>query len=78
MRDYKPTELAWCFDLMHATIEGTFSWPIQLNLARDHVEVVNFKNFVWQGKGTKDVPLGEGVVDKGYADMLKLRASAGP
>jgi len=78
MRDYKPTELAWCFDLMHATIEGTFSWPIQLNLARDHVEVVNFKNFVWQGKGTRDVPLGEGVVDKGYVDMLKTSGFRGP
>jgi sugar phosphate isomerase/epimerase len=78
MRDYKPTELAWCFDLMHATIEGALSWPIELNLARDHIEVVNFKNFVWQGKGIKDVPLGEGVVDKGYVAALKASSFRGP
>jgi sugar phosphate isomerase/epimerase len=78
MREYRPTELAWCFDLMHATIEGTLSWPINLSLARDHIEVVNFKDFVWQGKGIRDVPLGEGVVDKGYVDTLKASGFRGP
>ena len=32
MRDYKPTELAWAFDIMHATVEGGLSWPIQSTL----------------------------------------------
>ena len=71
MRKYKPTELAWCFDIMHATIEGSLSWPLEVNLVRDHLSVANFKNFIWSGKGHKDVPLGEGVVGKEYVDMLK-------
>jgi sugar phosphate isomerase/epimerase len=78
MRDYRPTELAWCFDLMHATIEGTLSWPIELNLARDHIEMVNFKNFVWQGKGIKDVPLADGVIDRGHVDALRSSGFRGP
>ena len=71
MRSYKPTELAWCFDIMHATIEGSLSWPVEVNLVRDHLAVANFKNFVWEGKSQKDAPLGDGVVGKGYVDMLK-------
>jgi sugar phosphate isomerase/epimerase len=71
MRKYKPTELAWCFDIMHATIEGSMSWPVEVNLIRDHLSVANFKNFAWAGKGHMDVPLGEGVVGKEYVDMLK-------
>jgi sugar phosphate isomerase/epimerase len=78
MRDYTPAELAWCFDIMHATIEGSLSWPIEVNLIRDHLEVANFKNFVWQGKGHRDAPLGEGVVGKAYVDMLKATGFRGP
>lgn len=78
MRSYKPDELGWCFDIMHATIEGGLSWPIEVNLVRDHVSVANFKNFVWAGKKPRDVPLGEGVVSKEYVDMLKASHFAGP
>ena len=68
----------WCFDIMHATIEGSLSWPLELNLVRDHLGVANFKNFVWSGKGPKDVPLGEGVVGKEYVAMLKQTSFSGP
>jgi hypothetical protein len=78
MRPYKPTELAWCFDIMHATIEGSLSWPIEVNLVRDRLAVVVFKNFVWSGKGRKDVPLGEGVVGREYVAMLKRFNYSGP
>jgi sugar phosphate isomerase/epimerase len=78
MRDYKPNELAWCFDIMHATIEGSLSWPVEFTLIRDHLCVANFKNFRWDGKGHKDVPLGDGVVGKDYVDMLKATSFAGP
>jgi sugar phosphate isomerase/epimerase len=78
MRDYSPAELAWCFDIMHATIEGSLSWPVEFSLIRDHLSVANFKNFRWEGKGHKDVPLGEGVVDGEYVKMLKATHFSGP
>ena len=78
MRRYKPTELAWCFDIMHATIEGSLSWPVEVMLVRDHLGVANFKNFIWSGKSHKDAPLGEGVVGKDYVDMLKKLRFSGP
>jgi sugar phosphate isomerase/epimerase len=77
MRKFKPTELAWCFDIMHATIEGSTSWPVEFRLIRDHLSVANFKNFAWAGKGHKDVPLGEGVVGKDYVSMLKQSGFSG-
>lgn len=78
MRDYPPTELAWCFDIMHATIEGGTSWPIEVNLVRDHIGVAFFKNFVWEGRRHRAVPLGEGVVGKDYVDLLKKSGYRGP
>jgi sugar phosphate isomerase/epimerase len=78
MRDYRPDELAWCFDVMHATIEGGLSWPIELSLARDLIAVVNFKNFTWRGKVPVDVPLSEGVVGKDAVDLLRSLEYRGP
>ena len=78
MRDYPPTELAWCFDIMHATIEGGTSWPIEVNLVRDHLGVAFFKSFVWEGRRHRAVPLGEGVVGKDYVDLLKKTSYGGP
>jgi sugar phosphate isomerase/epimerase len=78
MRDYTPEELSWCFDIMHATIEGGTSWPTEVRLARDHIAIAYFKNFVWEGTRHKAVPLGEGVVGKAYVDQLKSLDYHGP
>jgi sugar phosphate isomerase/epimerase len=78
MRDYKPGELAWAFDIMHATIEGSMSWPTEVALVQDHIGMAFFKNFAWEGKGHKPAPLGEGVVGKSYVDQLKVFGYQGP
>jgi len=78
MRDYKPEELSWCFDIMHTTIEGGTSWPTEVRLARDHIAIAYFKNFVWEGHRHRSVPLGEGVVGKSYVDQLKSLDYRGP
>ena len=78
MRDYKPTELAWCFDIMHANIEGQLSWPIEVNLVHEHIGVAYFKNIRWTEKGHEPAPLGEGAVKKDYVDLLKKLNWSGP
>jgi len=78
MRDYRPDELAWCFDIMHATIEGQLSWPIEVQLARPHIAVAYFKNIRWTPSGHESAPLGEGVVNKGYVDLLRKLGWSGP
>ncbi|MEI6714671.1 MAG: TIM barrel protein [Verrucomicrobiota bacterium] len=78
MRDYRPDELAWCFDIMHATIEGGMSWPTEVRLVSDQMGMAFFKNFVWEGKKHRSVPLGEGAVDKSYVTQLKSLGYSGP
>lgn len=78
MKDYSPKELGWCFDIMHTTIEGSTSWPIEVDLVRDHIAVAYFKNFMWEGKTHKPAPLGEGVVGPNYVQMLKKTNYNGP
>lgn len=78
MRDYKPAELSWCFDIMHANIEGQMSWPVEVNLVHEHIAVAYFKNIRWTTSGHEPAPLGEGVVKKDYVDMLKKLGWSGP
>ncbi len=78
MRDYPREDLAWAFDIMHATIEGSTSWPTEVALVADRIGMAFFKNFSWEGRGHKPAPLGEGVVGKAYVDQLKSLGYAGP
>ncbi len=78
MRDYTPAELSWSFDIMHATIEGSTSWPTEVALVSDRIGMAVFKNFAWEGKGHRPAALGEGVVGKPYVDQLKKLGYAGP
>jgi sugar phosphate isomerase/epimerase len=78
MRDYKVDELAWAFDIMHATIEGSTSWPTEFDLVRDRLGMAYFKNFVWEGKGHRPTTLAEGVVGRAYVERLKRSGFQGP
>ena len=78
MRDFKANQLAWCFDIMHATIEGGLSWSAEVALVRDRMGVAYFKDFQWAEKGIKVCPLGEGRVDSGYLRGLIAGGYRGP
>jgi len=78
MREHRPEELAWSFDIMHATIEGGLSWPNHVKLARERLAMAYFKNFRWQGRVVEPCALAEGVVDAGYVRQLKASAYRGP
>lgn len=78
MRDYPPSDLAWSFDIMHATIEGNLSWPAEFALVKERIGVAYFKNFSWENRKVHTVPLGEGMVGKKYVDMLRESGFQGP
>jgi sugar phosphate isomerase/epimerase len=78
MKDYRADELSWNFDFFHATVEGGLSWPNELALVRDHISMVYFKNFKWQGKVPAGCPLSEGMVSKDAVSMLRKSGYAGP
>jgi sugar phosphate isomerase/epimerase len=78
MREHANTDLAWAFDIMHATIEGSTSWPTEFDLVRDRLGMAYFKNFAWEGKGHRPTTLADGVVGRPYVERLKRSGFAGP
>jgi sugar phosphate isomerase/epimerase len=71
MQDYPAQDWSFAFDIYHATVEGSKSWPLELSLVRDRIGAAYFKNFKWGEKTADACPLGEGVVDKSYVTSLK-------
>jgi sugar phosphate isomerase/epimerase len=78
MRDFQPDDLAWSFDIMHATIEGGTSWPIEVQLVKDRIGAAYFKDFRWEGRQHRPTPLGEGIIDRNFIATLKKDNFAGP
>lgn len=79
MREYPADQFGFAFDILHATVEGGLSWPIDASLVADHVGAVYFKDFKWVGRKIETCPLGEGQVDGlQFSKMLLKRQYAGP
>ena len=68
---FDPQTIGVGFDIHHAMVEGGLSWPIQFKLIQSHLAVVYVKDFVWELGKVKDVPLGEGLVDRKFFSMLR-------
>ena len=77
MQDYPAKDWAFAFDIYHATVEGSKSWPLELNLVRERIGAAYFKNFKWGEKQAEACPLGEGVVGKDYVTALKKLGYSG-
>lgn len=78
LRDQDPKDIALAFDIRHATVEAGQSWPTVFQLVKSHIGVAYFKDFVWEADKTRNVPLGEGRVDRKYGGMLKASGFTGP
>lgn len=71
-----PAHMGCQYDIMHATIEGGKSWPIELRLIKDNINSLIVKDFKWiRENGTWKaayVPIGEGMIDfVAYFSLLK-------
>lgn len=73
-----PTDLGVAYDIRHAAVEGGNSWPLTFRMIRDHIDTVYVKDFVWEGRKSKHAPLGKGLVDPKFFDMLAETAFDGP
>ena len=54
------------YDIRHAVVEGTMSWPVTLKLIAPYIRSLDIKDFAWQNDSADpivDKPLGEGIVD---------------
>ncbi|MGY8747438.1 MAG: sugar phosphate isomerase/epimerase family protein [Pirellulales bacterium] len=78
LKNISPKEIGVAYDIRHAAVEGGKSWPITFDLIWPHVDSVYVKDFVWEGKKLKNVPLGTGLVPKEFFKLLKTRNFQGP
>lgn len=78
LRKVPKDNLAVAYDIRHATVEGGMSWPTTFQMILPHVDTVYVKDFVWNAKTTKNVPLGQGYVDPDFFRMLAASGFDGP
>lgn len=62
------------YDIRHATLEGGLSWQTGFQLIQSNIKTIVLKDFIWEKKNgkwaSKNVPLGEGMVD--FTTFFKL------
>jgi sugar phosphate isomerase/epimerase len=73
-----PAELGIAYDIRHATVEGGQSWPLEFQLVQSHLNMVFLKDFAWEGRQVKNVPLGSGMVSPKFFDMMRQANFKGP
>ena len=78
LKGVSPKEIGVAYDIRHAVAEGGMSWPITFDLIWPHVDSIYVKDFVWEGKKLRNVPLGSGLVPKEFFKQLKNRKFTGP
>lgn len=83
LKDLNPEWIGCQYDIRHATVEGTNSWPFGLRLLKPYIKCIVFKDSKWEkvnGKWTAvNVPLGEGMVDTDkFLQYLKEFNFSGP
>ncbi len=78
MREYKPEQFSFVFDILHATVEGGSAWPINAKLTEGHWGGVYFKDFKWEGRKSETCPLGQGQINPDFAKMVVKNGYSGP
>ena len=71
-------DIGVAYDIRHAAVEGGKSWPITFHMIWPKIDTVYVKDFVWDGKKVKNVPLGSGLVDRKFFSMLNKTNFEGP
>jgi sugar phosphate isomerase/epimerase len=67
LRELPPEFLGSQYDVRHAMVEGTNTWPIGMRLIAGHIKSLAIKDFTWKMSDGRieavSVPLGEGQID---------------
>jgi sugar phosphate isomerase/epimerase len=83
IRDEDPRWIGAQYDIRHATAEGGTTWPLAIELLRNHIKTTDIKDFHWQ-KGARgwspvSVPIGEGMVNwTAYYKLIRELGISGP
>jgi len=77
IKDCDPQYMGIQYDIRHATVEGSMSWPLGMKLLAPWIQTTDIKDFIWNKNENgewiiQNVPLGEGIVDfKKYFELYK-------
>ena len=72
------SDIGIAFDIRHATAEAGMSWPVLFRVAEPHLQAIYVKDFVWEGRRPRNVPLGEGQVNPEFFRQLRKSPFSGP
>ena len=83
VKDLDPRWIGCQYDIRHATVEGAFTWPLGMDLLKDHIKIIAIKDFQWGQQNDKwvpiNVPLGKGMVDfDAFFNLYKKYQVQGP
>jgi sugar phosphate isomerase/epimerase len=78
IKDHPSKDIGLAYDIRHAQVEAGLAWPTQFQLVQSHVTAVCVKDFDWDGRGVKSVPLGAGRVDRKVLSTVKESGFTGP
>lgn len=78
IHDLPIEQIGSAFDIRHTTIEAGLSWPVLYDVMRPHIGAIFVKDFQWDGKKAKHVPLGTGRVDPKFFELVKKSDYKGP
>jgi sugar phosphate isomerase/epimerase len=78
LRNFSAEQVGIAFDIRHATVEAGLSWPTLLRLMQPHLAAVYVKDFVWDGRRPRNVPLGTGRIDPTFFHLLRRMEYSGP
>ncbi|TWU01699.1 sugar phosphate isomerase/epimerase family protein [Neorhodopirellula pilleata] len=71
-------DLAVAYDIRHAMVEGSQSWPVAFRMIQPHIDTVYVKDYDWNDQKLENVPLGEGFVNESFFKLLREINFAGP
>jgi sugar phosphate isomerase/epimerase len=66
-----PSSLAVAFDVRHAALELSQSWPAGYAVIRPHIGAIYVKDFAWIDGQATNVPLGAGIAGPVFAQVKK-------
>lgn len=78
VEDLPREAVSLAFDIRHAAAEGGLAWPLNARRAMPLTGSIYVKDYVWDGLKVKNVPLGEGRVEKKFFKDFKISRFKGP
>ncbi len=78
VEDLPREAVSLAFDIRHAAVEGGLAWPLNARRAMPLTGSIYVKDYVWDGLKVKNVPLGEGRVEKKFFKDFKIARFDGP